>query len=212
MANRYYTTDELRALGAGAYHKPQGTLGSHVFFIKNTTPLGVEVVGLPGGETNPTDFSIVDVPEGWTLGYNAGAVWAIRPARLIQNPLRRVLREHHLPWDIVQRTGEPVQITTAFYGRGAHYRSYDVGEWANWLGEQPTSQKEVGYSTRGPWDGSEPSNSEHTDEHVGGEVAVVTSSRMTGPNDSMSQIGRIVIRPGVSDARAAELLRAYWEK
>ena len=113
MANRYYTTDELRAIGAGAYHKPYGTLGSHCFFVKTVTPQGVEVVGLPGGETNPTDFSIVDVPEGWTLGYNAGAVWAIRPASLIQNPLRRVLREHHLPWDIVQRTGEPVQITTA---------------------------------------------------------------------------------------------------
>lgn len=212
MANRYYTTDELLAMGAGVYHKPYGTLGSHVFFIKTVTPQGVEVVGLPGGESNPVDFSIADVPEGWTLGYNCGAVWAIRPARLIANPLRRVLREHQLSWNIVERTGEPVQITTAFHGRGAHYRSYDVGEWAHWLGEQPTSQKEVGYSVRGPWDGSEPSNSENTDEYHGGEVAVVTSSRMTGPNDSMSQMSRIVIRPGVSDARAAELLRSYWEK
>lgn len=211
MANRYYTTDELRAMGAGAYHKPQGTLGSHCFFVKTLTPQGVEVVGLPGGEINPKDFEIADVPEGWTLGYNAGAVWAIRPARLIANPLRRVLREHHLPWDLVSRTAGPVEITESYYGLGAHYHTWAVGENPHWLGEQPASEP-VGDSIRGPWDGSTPSRSDHTDLYVGGEVAVVTWSRMTGPVDSTSKIGRIIIRPGVSDVRAAELLRSYWEK
>ena len=116
MAKRYYSHQELTQIindDLTANHKPGGTLGSHFMYLedmgeyikvtgksiskgdKNYCPVAAKIVQNYSLE-GPSEEILASVkiyPE-YTLGYNCGNVWAIKPVHLIKDPLKRACREN----------------------------------------------------------------------------------------------------------------------
>jgi hypothetical protein len=84
MAKRYFDYSEVEKI-EGSY-KPYGTMGSHNFKVLSKSPQGITVQGSTG--------KTVFLKPGWTLGYDCGDVWAIKPADKISDPIQKFLRKN----------------------------------------------------------------------------------------------------------------------
>lgn len=175
---RYFSFKTLSEKSVGTF-KPADTLGTHHAQILEKYDDRILIEGSRGSK--------VLLKPNWTLGYNCGNVWAIRPPEEIKNPLHRWLRENKVSKSVVIRTDEPVRFGTSTAICGAGYA--DVGSVARLYGGTV-----AGYGQEQQW--------------IGGKVAVVTGKSVNRDFGApRAKIEAIYVRSDVSDEQAAALLR-----
>jgi hypothetical protein len=94
---KYLSFETLKSASLGT-HQVGGTVGKHKLEIVSIHPQRVQVRGhFTGGEQT----NIVTLAEGQTLGYDGGKIWVVKPYAG-NDPVRKLLNEHHLPKDFVE--------------------------------------------------------------------------------------------------------------
>jgi hypothetical protein len=175
MAKKYFEFDYLSQKGTGIF-KPYGTMGTHYCEILLISEKEIVVKG--------NKDKTVKLFPGWTLGYDCGEVWAIKPASEIKNPLHKWAREHKISLKNIIRTNDPIQYGTESRIIGAGWG--EIGDYLTYYGGESHSAGEK-Y------------------EWVGGIVAYRTQHSSSNGNPT-SYPDAIFIREGVSDEEAASYL------
>jgi len=132
--------------------------------------------------------STLQLYPGWTLGYDCGSIWAIKPPSEIKNPLHKWMRENKISGKSLVRTDEPIKCTLEHQICGAGYSK--SGTTLQYAGGEME-----GHGTIRTWHG--------------GKVAIATGHwcdyNFKSPR---SKIEHIYVRTNVSDEEAAAILVA----
>lgn len=199
MAKRYFTYSDLNSYQVNTPIKPGGTLGNHHLLVISHNPLTVRGINSQGKETRT-----VQLKSGWNLGYDCGKVWVVRPAAEIEDPLLRIMRELKIPSRALVTHDDEIRIFSHVVVCGAGHAPQ--GNSIQTFGDGWSSRYQAGSPEwYEKWDTPHPDEGRY---YSGGEFAIVTDLICDYNGYAHSKVSAVVLRPGVSHDRAAEL----WSK